>query len=94
MVYHKQSLTIINHPSAPTFPVWDLALFNLAINSKLRACDLTKLRVRDIAHGDQVSMRAIVMQQNQRQRQDPSFTRMEASIERGIVCPVSQNFAH
>ena len=30
----------------------DLALFNLAIDSKLRACDLTKLRVRDIAHGD------------------------------------------
>lgn len=30
----------------------DLALFNLAIDSKLRACDLTKLRVRDVAHGD------------------------------------------
>ena len=26
----------------------DLALFDLAIDSKLRACDLTKLRVRDI----------------------------------------------
>jgi integrase len=41
----------------------DLALFDLAIDSKLRACDLTKLRVRDIAHGDHVSARAIVMQQ-------------------------------
>ncbi|WP_339648253.1 tyrosine-type recombinase/integrase [Halopseudomonas pelagia] len=41
----------------------DLALFNLAIDSKLRACDLTKLRVRDIADGAQVSSRAIVMQQ-------------------------------
>jgi integrase len=41
----------------------DLALFNLAIDSKLRACDLTKLRVRDIAHGERVSSRAIVMQQ-------------------------------
>lgn len=40
----------------------DLALFDLAI-SKLRACDLTKLRVRDIAHGEHVSPRAIVMQQ-------------------------------
>ena len=29
----------------------DLALFNLAIDSKLRACDLVKLRVRDVAHG-------------------------------------------
>lgn len=41
----------------------DLALFNLAIDSKLRACDLIKLRVRDIAHGEHVSFRAIVMQQ-------------------------------
>ncbi|MDB6051930.1 MAG: phage integrase family site specific recombinase [Pseudomonas sp.] len=41
----------------------DLALFNLAIDSKLRACDLTKLQVRDIAHGEDVSSRAIVMQQ-------------------------------
>jgi len=41
----------------------DLALFDLAIDSKLRACDLTKLRVRDIAHGSRVSARAIVMQQ-------------------------------
>ena len=41
----------------------DLALFDLAIDSKLRACDLTKLRVRDIAHGEHVSSRAIVIQQ-------------------------------
>ena len=41
----------------------DLALFDLAIDSKLRACDLTKLRVRDVAHGEQVSSRAMVMQQ-------------------------------
>jgi integrase len=41
----------------------DLAVFNLAIDSKLRACDLVKLRVLDVAHGDQVAPRAIVMQQ-------------------------------
>ncbi len=41
----------------------DLALFYLAIDSKLRACDLTKLRVRDVAHGEHVSSLAIVMQQ-------------------------------
>ena len=29
----------------------DLAMFNLAIDSKLRACDLTKLRVRDVCIG-------------------------------------------
>jgi integrase len=34
-----------------------------AIDSKLRACDLLKLRVRDIAHGDHIARRAIVLQQ-------------------------------
>ncbi|MGC2458305.1 MAG: hypothetical protein WA435_09935 [Gallionellaceae bacterium] len=38
----------------------DLTLFNLAIDSKLRGCDLDDLRVRDIAHGDQI----IAMAQN------------------------------
>jgi integrase len=41
----------------------DLALFNLGIDSKLRACDLVKLRVCDLCHGDRVAARAIVMQQ-------------------------------
>jgi integrase len=42
----------------------ELALFfNLAVDSKLRSCDLVRLRVRDVTHGDQVANRAIVMQQ-------------------------------
>ena len=41
----------------------DLALFNLAIDSKLRACDLVRLHVRDVAQGDQVLSRATVKQQ-------------------------------
>ena len=41
----------------------DLALFNLAIDSKLRSCDLVKIRIKDIANGTIVSSRAIVMQQ-------------------------------
>ena len=41
----------------------ELALFNLGIDSKLRACDLVQLRVKDICHGDRVATRAIVMQQ-------------------------------
>jgi integrase len=40
----------------------DLALFDLAIDSKLRSCDLVGLRVRDVSHGDRVTSRAIVMQ--------------------------------
>ena len=43
--------------------VRELALFNLAIDSKLRGCDLVRLRVKDIAHGNQIASRAIVMQQ-------------------------------
>jgi hypothetical protein len=41
----------------------ELALFNLALDSKLRGCDLVQLRVRDVAHGDRIAARAIVMQQ-------------------------------
>jgi integrase len=41
----------------------DLALFDLGIDSKLRACDLVRLKVRDICHGDRVAARAVVMQQ-------------------------------
>ncbi len=40
----------------------ELALFNLAIDSKLRGCDLVELHVRDISQGGLVSSRAIVMQ--------------------------------
>jgi integrase len=40
----------------------DLALFNLAIDSKLRGCDLVDLRLRNISHGNQIMSRAIVMQ--------------------------------
>ena len=43
--------------------VRDMAMFNLAIDSKLRACDLTKLRVRDVRPGERVSSRATIMQQ-------------------------------
>ena len=41
----------------------ELAVFNLGIDSKLRACDLVSLRVRDMCHGDRVAARAIFMQQ-------------------------------
>lgn len=44
----------------------ELALFNLAVDSKLRSCDLVKLRVRDVSHGDRVAGRAIIMQQKTR----------------------------
>ena len=40
----------------------DLALFNLAIDSKLRGCDLVSLRLRDVSHGSAIAKRAIVLQ--------------------------------
>lgn len=41
----------------------EVALFNLAVDSKLRSCDLVRLRVRDVTHGERVTSRAMVMQQ-------------------------------
>ena len=41
----------------------ELALFGLGLDSKLRACDLVRLRVRDICHRDRISTRVIVIQQ-------------------------------
>ncbi|WP_186089229.1 tyrosine-type recombinase/integrase [Burkholderia gladioli] len=41
----------------------ELAMFNLAIDSKLRACDLTRLQVQDVYMGGHVVARATFMQQ-------------------------------
>ena len=42
--------------------VRDQALFNLALDSKLRGCDLVNLHVRDVTHGNQILPRAMVVQ--------------------------------
>jgi integrase len=44
----------------------DLVLFNLAIDSKLRACDLIGLRLKDIGHRERIAARATVMQRKTR----------------------------
>lgn len=41
----------------------DLALFNLALDSKLRGCDLVKLLVLDVARGNEIMTRSQVVQQ-------------------------------
>ena len=46
----------------------DLALFNLAIDSKLRGCDLVGLRVRDISQGDTILRWSMVMQKKTQTR--------------------------
>ena len=43
--------------------VRDLALFDLAIDSKLRGCDVVALRVSDIVSAGSIRRRAIVLQQ-------------------------------
>jgi hypothetical protein len=40
----------------------DLAMFNLAVDSKLRACDLVRLKIDDVSAGGRVRDRATVMQ--------------------------------
>src|SRR5450759_845216 len=43
--------------------VREVGKFYLGRDSKLGACDLVKLKVREICHGDRVAARAIIMQQ-------------------------------
>lgn len=62
-------------------------MFNLAIDSKLRGCDLVNLRVRDITHGNQILPRAMVVQRKtQRQVQfeltEPTRLAVAAWIEK------------
>ena len=45
----------------------DLAMFNLAIDSKLRSCDLVKLKVKDVQRGTALLKRASVVQQKTHQ---------------------------
>ncbi len=40
-------------------------LRDLAIDSKLRGCDLVTLKIRDIAHGKTIQSRAIIVQKKQ-----------------------------
>ncbi|MFC3691586.1 tyrosine-type recombinase/integrase [Chenggangzhangella methanolivorans] len=43
--------------------VRDLAMFNCALDAKLRGCDLVKLRISDVAMGGSIRLRSTVMQQ-------------------------------
>jgi hypothetical protein len=54
----------------------ELALFNLAIDSKLRACDLLGLRVGHNAHENHVNSRAVVMQRKPRRPVQFEITEM------------------
>jgi integrase len=63
----------------------DLALFNLAIDSKLRACDLLKIRVSDISNGGRICSRAMVLQRKtKRPVQFEIMPRTRRSLEEWI----------
>lgn len=67
-------------------------MFNLAIDSKLRGCDLVNQRVRDIMHGNQILTRAIVVQQKtqrpvQFELTEPTRTAVSAWIEEAKLKP-------
>lgn len=53
----------------------DLALFNLALDSKLRACDLLNLRASEVSNSDTINNRAIVLQQKTGRRVRFEITR-------------------
>jgi integrase len=53
-----------------------LALFNLTIDSKLRACDLLGLRVGDVAHENCINSGAVVMQRKIRRPVQFEITEM------------------
>ena len=63
---HKRKIDVVAVPIRIRLQlarrIRELALFNLAIDSKLRACDLLKLRVSDVAAGAEVRSRAIIVQ--------------------------------
>ena len=44
----------------------DRALFDLAIDSKLRGCDLVKIKIGDVVAGSDIRTRAIIVQQKTR----------------------------
>ena len=67
--------------------VRDLAMFNLAIDSKLRGCDLVNLHVRDVTNGHQILPRAMVIQRKtqrpvQFELTEPTRTAVAAWIEK------------
>jgi hypothetical protein len=66
----------------------DLAIFNLAIDSKLRACDLVRLRLDDICSGGNVRHRA----QSSKKRQVGRSSSRSQSNRRLLLKPGYQRF--
>jgi integrase len=64
----------------------DLAMSNMAIDSKLRACDLVRLRVHDVTQSGQAAKRAIVMQRKTRRPAQFELTdQSRLAVERWVA---------
>jgi len=70
----------------------ELALFNLAIDSKLRGCDLVKLRVSDIMHSGKILSRAIVIQQKTKKPVQFELTEQTRDSVRDLI--TAQNLTY
>ena len=69
----------------------DLALFNLAIDSKFRGCDLVKLRVSDVSQAGRIQSRVQVLQQKTQRPVQFEITEqtrdaLEAWINKANLC--------
>jgi len=53
----------------------DLALFNLAVDSKLHGCDLVSLRVDDVCTGGRLRARTMVRQKKSKRPAGAAFCR-------------------
>jgi len=64
----------------------ELAMFNLAIDSKLRSCDLVKLRVRDVYHGNGIAPRAMILQLKTQQPVQFEITEQTRDALKNWIC--------
>lgn len=70
----------------------DLALFNLAIDSKLRSCDLLNLQVRDVSSSNGIARRAMIMQQKTKQPVQFEITDQTRESLRKWICHAGLSF--
>lgn len=63
----------------------DLALFNLAIDSKLRGCDLVRLKVSDVFSASSVKDRAAIIQKKTSKPVQFEITKLTASSIRTLL---------
>lgn len=95
--FKPQQIWAIRIPLQIDEKLRDLAMFNLAIDSKLRGCDLVKPRISDITQGGRVQSRAQVIQQKtQRPVQfeitDQARLAVEQWIEKASLHPTAYLF--